>query len=87
MENHEKDIKHRVITMLDRREVEFLDKLGKDALFSCGRKLSYDQILRSLVDFGIDIDLSADNVDSLDALKRKIVDKVNQKINQAKKGG
>lgn len=87
MENHEKEIKHRVITMLDRRELEFLDKLGRDALFSTGRKLSYNQILRSLIDFGIDIELSADNVDSLDALKKKIVDRVSQKINHVKKGG
>jgi hypothetical protein len=33
------NIKHRVITMLDRDELEFLDKLGKDALFSTGHKL------------------------------------------------
>jgi hypothetical protein len=87
MENHEKGIKHRVITMLDRRELEFLDKLGKDALFSTGRKLSYNQILRGLIDFGIDIELSADNVDSQDSLKKEIVAQVCQKINHIQKGG
>lgn len=67
------NIKHRVITMLDRQELVFLDKLGKDALFSTGHKLSYNEILRGLIDFSIQIGLSADNVDSEKTLKEKIL--------------
>ncbi len=65
-------LKHRVITMLDREELEFLDKLGKDALFSTGHKLSYNEILRALIDFSREVGLSADNVDSDMALKEKL---------------
>jgi len=32
---------HRVITFLTRDELDFLDKIGKDALFSAGTKLDY----------------------------------------------
>ncbi len=68
-----KDIKHRVITMLDRKELDFLDKLGKDALFSTGRKLSYNEILRGLIEFSIEIGLSGNQVDSEKKFKDKII--------------
>ncbi|MEW6100839.1 MAG: hypothetical protein AB1481_00900 [Candidatus Omnitrophota bacterium] len=41
----------RVVTFLSRDEVDFLDKMGKDALFSTGTKLSRAKILAWLVDF------------------------------------
>ncbi|MDD4899364.1 MAG: hypothetical protein PHT31_05555 [Candidatus Omnitrophica bacterium] len=70
-----KDIKHRVITMLDRQELDFLDKLGKDALFSTGHKLSYNEILRGLIEFSREIGLSGNAVDSEKKLKEKIIEK------------
>lgn len=75
-----KDIKHRVITMLDRRELDFLDKVGKDALFSTGHKLSYNEILRGLIDFSIDIGLSGEKIDSREGLKDKIIQKIKNKL-------
>jgi hypothetical protein len=66
-------MKHRVITLLDREELDFLDKLGKDAMFSTGHKLSYNEILRGLIDFGISIGLTGSNVDSKDTLKEEIL--------------
>ena len=77
MQNNDKNnfanFKHRVITLLDRQELEFLDKLGKDALFSNGHKLSYNEILRGLIDFSISIGLSGNNIKSREALKEKIL--------------
>jgi hypothetical protein len=72
-------LKHRVITMLDRRELEFLDKLGKDALFSTGHKLSYNEILKWLLDFAIEIGLTGENVNSKDKLIEKIAQKIREK--------
>jgi len=69
-------IKHRVITLLNREEMDFLDKLGKDALFSTGRKLSYNEILRGLIDFSREIGLSGEKIDSEDALKKKILQQI-----------
>ena len=40
---------HRVIASLNREQLDFLDKLGKDALFSSGVKLSRTQILSAVV--------------------------------------
>lgn len=63
---------HRVITKLDRREIDFLDKLGKDALFTTGHKLSYNEILKGLIDFAMGSGISGDNIDSTTALKAKL---------------
>jgi hypothetical protein len=76
MEGKTMNLTHRVITMLDRKELEFMDKLGKDALFSTGHKLSYNEILKALIDFAMDIGLCAEKVDSLGALKARILEKI-----------
>jgi len=60
---------HRVITMLDRKEMDYLDNLGKDALFSTGHKLSYNDILKGLIDFAIEAGFSGKQVDSGETLK------------------
>ncbi|MBU1125516.1 MAG: hypothetical protein KKC84_05790 [Candidatus Omnitrophica bacterium] len=63
-------IKHRVITMLDRQEVDFLDKLGKDALFSTGKKLTHNDILKTLVNLARELGLSGEDIDSPETLKK-----------------
>jgi len=60
---------HRVITMLDRKEMDFLDNLGKDALFSTGHKLSYNDILKGLIDFAIEAGVSGKKINSAETLK------------------
>jgi hypothetical protein len=69
-------VNHRVITMLNRSEVDFLDKLGKDALFSSGRKLSHSEILRGLIDFAMELDLSGEKLDSAQSLKERLLKQV-----------
>ena len=80
MQTEQPITKHRVITMLDRQEIEFLDKLGKDALFSTGHKLSYNEILKGLVEFLMEIGLSGEKVDSLNKLKEKIIQQMASRI-------
>jgi len=63
---------HRVITMLGREEIDFLDKMGKDALFSTGHKLSYNEILRGLIDYAMDAGISGDHIDSPGTLKLRL---------------
>lgn len=76
-------MRHRVITMLDRRELEFLDKLGKDSMFSTGHKLSYSEILKWLIDFIMEIGLTGENVNSKDKLEEMIL----RKIKESNQGG
>ena len=71
-------ITHRVITMLGRSEIEFLDKLGKDALFTTGHKLSYNEILRGLIDFAMAMRISGEKIDSAEGLKRMLLAHLNK---------
>ena len=71
-------MRHRVITMLDRKELEFLDKLGKDSMFSTGHKLSYSEILKWLIDFAIESGVTGENVNSKDKLKEMILQKIKE---------
>ena len=41
---------HRVVTFLDRSQVDYLDKLGKDALFSTGVKFPRTRVISALID-------------------------------------
>ncbi len=77
--------KHRVITLLDRKEMDFLDKLGKDALFTTGHKLSYNEVLRGLIDFACEIGLTGDSVKTVDELKAKLLNIVSQQIKERRK--
>jgi len=73
-------ITHRVITMLGRSEVDFLDKLGKDALFTTGHKLSYNDILRGLIDFAMEIKISGEKIDSAKDLKNLLLDQMHKAL-------
>lgn len=72
-ESQKKILTHRIIALLNREEVEFLDKLGKDALFSTGKKLSYVQIIKGLVDFAMECGINGNNLESSEKLKEKLL--------------
>lgn len=76
---------HRVITMLGRQELDYLDKLGKDALFSTGRKLSYNDILRGLIEFAMEAGISGEKLDSAQSLKEKLLQQLHNLTQAVKK--
>ncbi len=45
---HSKQV-HRVVTFLDRQQLDYLDKLGKDALFSTGVKFARTRVISALI--------------------------------------
>lgn len=51
------------MTFLTRRQIDFLDKLGKDALFSQGSKLSRSDILSELVNFLMSLGINLKGAD------------------------
>ena len=73
---------HRVITMLDRTEMEFLDKMGNDSMFSTGHKLSHNQILKGLVYLAMECGLSGEKVSSTEALKEKMLRKAQERLEE-----
>ena len=48
------DNKGRIVAFLTRTEIDFIDKLAKDAMFSTGHKLSRTDIISALVDTVMD---------------------------------
>lgn len=70
------EISQRVIVFLNREQVDFLDKVGKDTLFSGKKKLSRTKIIASLVNLIMKLDINGKNLDSTKA----IVDEIKLKI-------
>lgn len=64
---------HRVIASLNREQVDFLDKIGKDALFSAGVKLSRTEILSAMVNALKRFRLSGDGVKNAEEFEEQIV--------------
>ena len=78
---------HRVIASLNREQVDFLDKIGKDALFSCGIKLSRTEILAAMVNVLKRVDLTGEGVRSAEQFERRIVDTLVAKLRGGKSHG
>ena len=64
---------HRVIASLNRDQVDFLDKIGKDALFSCGTKLSRTHILAAMVNAMRRLRLTGEGVSTPEQFEERIV--------------
>jgi len=63
----------RVVALLTRDEIDFIDRLSKDALFSTGRKLSRTDIIRALIDVVKINDINGDGVHSKSDLEKKLL--------------
>jgi len=72
----------RVVTFLNRQEIDFLDKLGKDALFSCGSKISRAKILSWLVDFLKKLGIDGNNLKSEMDLEEKVYKKLKEILDE-----
>ena len=65
---------HRVIASLNRDQVDYLDKIGKDAQFSSGVKLSRTQVLAAMVNVMKRLSLTGDGVTTAKQFEERIVD-------------
>ena len=64
---------HRVVTFLTREEMDFLDKLEKDMMFSSGKSVSRSQIIEDLAELLKATGMNANCIASNEALKKKIL--------------
>ena len=71
---------HRVIASLNRQQVDYLDKLGKDAQFSSGIKLSRTQILAAMVNALKRLSLTGEGVTTAEQFEQRIVDAMMHRI-------
>ena len=65
---------HRVIASLNRDQVDFLDKVGKDALFSSGVKLSRTHILAAMVNVLKRLNLTGEGIKTVEQFEQRIVE-------------
>ena len=65
---------HRVIASLNREQVDYLDKLGKDAQFSSGVKLSRTEILAAMVNALKRLNLTGEGITTAGQFEQRIVD-------------
>jgi len=73
MENiYQPEKSQRVVTFLNREEVDFLDKFGKDALFTTGTKVSRAKLISWLVDFLKKLKFAGDGIKSENDFQEKI---------------
>ena len=68
-----KQLKQKVVAFLNREEIDFLDRMGKDAWFSTGMKLSRTQIIEGLVNLMMEMGVIGKGVDSKEELKKHIL--------------
>lgn len=66
------EMAQRVVTFLTRDEVDFLDKLGKDALFSTGTKLSRAKLISWLVEFLEELHINGEGIKSENDFENRI---------------
>jgi hypothetical protein len=68
------ETRERVVTFLNRQEVDFLDKLGKDALFSTGIKLSRTKLIAWLIDFLERLPINGNGIKSENDFQKRIME-------------
>jgi hypothetical protein len=73
MDERQKELKQKVVTFLNRDEIDFLDKLGKDAWFSTGMKLSRIQIIEALVNLMMQFHVQGKGVTNKEDLQKHII--------------
>jgi len=69
---------HRVIATMNRAEIDYLDKIGKDSLFTMGVKLSRIKILRAMVEAMRELGINGKDIKNEADLKNEILKKVSE---------
>lgn len=75
----------RVVTFLTREELEFLDKLEKDMMFSTGKHISRSQILQDMAELFTKTRMNAKNVKNDQELEERMLEAI-ARMNQQKQG-
>jgi hypothetical protein len=75
----DKLITHRVVTFLTREELEFLDKLEKDMMFSTGIHIPRSKILEDMVNILRQTQMNASGIKDNQQLEHKIIEAIAKK--------
>jgi len=67
---------HRVVTFLTREELEFLDKLEKDMMFSTGTYISRAKIIEDIVELLSRTQMNAAGIKDSGQLEQKMIEAI-----------
>jgi hypothetical protein len=76
--------KHRVVTFLTRQELEFLDKLEKDMMFSTGKHIPRSQIIQDLAELLSRSGMDAVGIKDDSALEKRMLEALAKMSQQLK---
>ena len=76
---------HRVVTFLDRSQVDYLDKMGKDALFSTGVKFPRTRIISALIDLLRKLNVSGEGLRNDLDMEQRLLQKLSGGVSEAKR--
>ena len=63
----------RIIAFLAREQMDFIDKISKDALFSTGKKLSRSEIMQAIIEAARKLNLTNKDINSAAELEKGIL--------------
>lgn len=72
----------RVVVNLTREELEFIDNIGRDALFTTGKRLTNNKIIRAFISVMQEIKVKGDGLYNAEELKNRILVKLRIKKNK-----
>lgn len=64
----------KVVSFLSREQMDFIDKIGKDAWYSTGKNISRAAIIQALVEAARKIDLTGNDINSQTELEEKMAE-------------
>ena len=71
---------HRVVTFLTREELEFLDKLERDMMFSTGTHIPRSKIIEDMVEVLRQTQMNADGIKDNQQLEQKMIEAITKVI-------
>jgi hypothetical protein len=69
---------HRVVTFLTREELEFLDSLQRDMMFSTGTHIPRSKIIEDLVDILRHTQMNASDIKNNEQLEKRIIEAISR---------
>jgi len=86
IENGIKKSKARLIAMISRQDMDFIDRVGKDALFSTGKKLSRTEVVSAILSAVAQLPIHGKNIHSEAELREYIQKAIEAKANEKREG-
>jgi len=85
--DEKKDIVSRVITFLTREELDYIDKISKDSLFTTGEKLPRTKVIEAIVEACRRLGIDGEGIHSKEELINKIFNEIAKRAIAIQKKG